>query len=416
MSYKDLGYNNLLIKIGDNEVLNINSSNIDSLIESGAITFSKTTLNKLISNQDIESEDFETGTTGWRIQGNGNVEFNSGVFRGSLVAGSVHIPDQTTTANSFHVNTVGNTWWGCTEASFNSNPNNAAAYILNTGACRFSNITITGGTIQWSTVAGTTNAPANNATVGATWNSNISGQPSDASITNPSYITSTKITATTIESPTISAGTIIGATIKTNDVTYPYATMNSSGITIHGQTLTFNDTSGNLYGYVYGSGSFNITASSGRNLVLAAGSYLYFNPTGNFVLPSNDNDLYLGGSTTSSGGSLGSDYTWKYVGAQIVDAKDLYKLNDITVIDQSGSTIYIKGGSGGLILQKESTTVLNVTSSLQVEITQGSSGNTNYRPLKVGSYSFRPVGFTFKDGSGNNKYMIVLATADPVNP
>lgn len=77
-----------------------------------------------------------------------------------------------------------------------------------TGAVTASDITITGGSIQWSTIAGTTNAPASNATVGATWNSNISGQPSDSAITNPSYITSTKITATTIESPTISGGTL----------------------------------------------------------------------------------------------------------------------------------------------------------------------------------------------------------------
>lgn len=33
--------------------------------------------------------------------------------------------------------------------------------------------------------------------------------------------------------------------------------------------------------------------------------------------------------------------------------------------------------------------------------------------LSISGYTFRPVGFTFKDSSGNNKYLIVLATADP---
>lgn len=37
----------------------------------------------------------------------------------------------------------------------------------------------------------------------------------------------------------------------------------------------------------------------------------------------------------------------------------------------------------------------------------------NFTNLSIGGYTFRPVGFTFKDSSGNNKYLIVLATADP---
>ena len=76
-------------------------------------------------------------------------------------------------------------------------------------------IDLTGVTLTWTNITGA-GKPADNATVGATWNSNISGQPSDSSITNPSYITSTKITSTTIESPTITAGTITGTTIKTS--------------------------------------------------------------------------------------------------------------------------------------------------------------------------------------------------------
>ncbi len=100
----------------------------------------------------LKSANFVTGVSGWRILYNGDVEFNSGVFRGSLIAGSIHIPDQNSTTNSFHANSVGNTWWGCTETSFNSNPANAAAYILNTGVAKFTNITITGGAISGTTL------------------------------------------------------------------------------------------------------------------------------------------------------------------------------------------------------------------------------------------------------------------------
>lgn len=44
---------------------------------------------------------------------------------GSLVAGSIHIPDKDTTDASFHVNTSGNAWGGATESDYNSDPTNA---------------------------------------------------------------------------------------------------------------------------------------------------------------------------------------------------------------------------------------------------------------------------------------------------
>ena len=42
------------------------------------------------------------------------------------------------------------------------------------------------------------------------------------------------------------------------------------------------------------------------------------------------------------------------------------------------------------------------------------ANNRYYLEYGGTNYAFKPVGFTFKDGSGNNKYMVVLATADPV--
>jgi hypothetical protein len=67
-------------------------------------------------------------------------------FSGALSASSLDIPD-TTTANSFHVDTSGNAWWGATAIG------SAVAKVLNTGAGTFSNITITGGTIGGQAVA-----------------------------------------------------------------------------------------------------------------------------------------------------------------------------------------------------------------------------------------------------------------------
>src|SRR3990167_7015227 len=59
----------------------------------------------------LQSPNFSKSNSGWQINADGNVEFNDGTFRGALVANSLDIPD-TTTADSFHVDTSGNAWWG----------------------------------------------------------------------------------------------------------------------------------------------------------------------------------------------------------------------------------------------------------------------------------------------------------------
>ena len=63
---------------------------------------------------------------------------------GTLTAGSIHIPDQDTTTNSFHVDNAGNAWWGCNNADFTSDNDNATAYVLKTGASKFFNLEVAG--------------------------------------------------------------------------------------------------------------------------------------------------------------------------------------------------------------------------------------------------------------------------------
>lgn len=61
----------------------------------------------------LQSGNFIEGSDGWRIQPNGDVEFNDGTFRGSISASSIDIPDANT-VSSFHVDSSGNVWWGAT--------------------------------------------------------------------------------------------------------------------------------------------------------------------------------------------------------------------------------------------------------------------------------------------------------------
>ena len=67
---------------------------------------------------------------------------------GGLNVSSLNIPD-TTTANSFHVDTSGNTWWGANVASGLAA---APASVDDAGNATFSSVTITGGTIAGGTL------------------------------------------------------------------------------------------------------------------------------------------------------------------------------------------------------------------------------------------------------------------------
>lgn len=145
-------------------------------------------------NGILQSPNFISGSSGYQILPSGSVEFNQGYFRGDLVIGSgnniiiadpdhatyrfwighatdptsagfavektgilhatgaiisgsitgseLHIPDENTTANSFHADTDGNTWWGCTHTNFDADHDNAAAFVLATGAAKFQSITL----------------------------------------------------------------------------------------------------------------------------------------------------------------------------------------------------------------------------------------------------------------------------------
>jgi hypothetical protein len=105
------------------------------------------------------SSNYKQGSNGWIIKENGDVEFNSGVFRGALSAASIDIPDATTTA-SFHVDSSGNAWWGTTTAVGSAT---APAYVLNNGDALFNNVQIIGTVSGRSTatIASTINSAGN---------------------------------------------------------------------------------------------------------------------------------------------------------------------------------------------------------------------------------------------------------------
>lgn len=193
---------------------------------------------------------------------------------GSLTAGSLDIPD-TTTANSFHVDSLGNTWWGAVGIA------SAVGKVLNTGVATFSNMTITGGAISgWISTPTTlsTTSGGNTTTLSSSTDSFSSG-PTGAPtlvITQAGTITAT-------------AGYIAGWTIGTNTLSKSAIVLDSANdqITV-GTTKVILNTSG-------------ITAIAGTigDFTLSTNALYAGNGASRFSL-STTNGLHLGADTFAS--------------------------------------------------------------------------------------------------------------------
>jgi hypothetical protein len=62
------------------------SGEISGALPEGSVPFSSTGLAQFVENEDMQTKNFESGSLGWRIKGNGDVEFNDGIFRGTITA------------------------------------------------------------------------------------------------------------------------------------------------------------------------------------------------------------------------------------------------------------------------------------------------------------------------------------------
>lgn len=109
------------------------------VLYSGKISFSDDTAGYRLGRDDDGLTKFLIGNSNNSLFWNGS----SLAIKGTVTASSIHIPDQDTTANSFHVNSNGDAWWGATETNFNADNTNAKAYVLKTGVARFADVTLT---------------------------------------------------------------------------------------------------------------------------------------------------------------------------------------------------------------------------------------------------------------------------------
>lgn len=95
----------------------------------------------VLKNGSFESPNYKKGQVGWRVDSYGQSEFNGGVS-----TSEINIPDSTS-ANSFHVDSNGNAWWGSASLA------TAQASILKTGVATFAQAFVlgdaSGNKIEW---------------------------------------------------------------------------------------------------------------------------------------------------------------------------------------------------------------------------------------------------------------------------
>ena len=128
----------------------ISIPNLEAVIPDNSIPYDKTSIDTLLVNQYVKggATGYDAGTGFWLGNDGSAYKFFIGdsagdkmtwdgstlTITGSLVAGSIHIPDLDTTDSSFHVDTTGNMWIGATQSDFTSSNENAEVYFLANGS------------------------------------------------------------------------------------------------------------------------------------------------------------------------------------------------------------------------------------------------------------------------------------------
>lgn len=150
----------------------------------------------------LQSNNYVANTTGWQLTP------TSGDLNFAISVDSLDIPD-TTTANSFHVDTDGNSWWGTNVATGYAT---ATAKVLATGAATFKSATIGNWSVNTTSIyTGTEDHSGYTANAG---DITIYSDGSDSSIHAKNwYIDTTGVltcTGATVAASTISTPTITG--------------------------------------------------------------------------------------------------------------------------------------------------------------------------------------------------------------
>lgn len=284
----------------------------DVKLQAGKTDFSDTTSGFILGMDDSDNDEpkLNIGNASsymdWNVTTADTLTISGTLVASTIVGGSIHIPDQDTTANSFHTNTTGTSWWGATETSFTADNNNANAWINADGSARFASVTITGGNLAGLTISSTdlTATSGGNTTIVSSGSTAFTSGPTASptfTVTQAGLLTSTSaliagwdIDATTISSTGVTmtsgagASLAFGATPPTGVSTGTGVYMDATGIyglSANTQNFIISATDGSITsilgtvggwsvvsGYIYNLQSGTPTATPNDGVVLDSGN------------------------------------------------------------------------------------------------------------------------------------------------
>uniref|UniRef100_A0A6M3J0A5 Uncharacterized protein n=1 Tax=viral metagenome TaxID=1070528 RepID=A0A6M3J0A5_9ZZZZ len=359
---------------------------VEQIIPEKGLDFNKLTIDNFEVNQYIKggATGYDSGT-GWWIGRDsdgtakmffGNSSGNKVTWdgttlsvSGTLTAGSIHIPDQDTTTNSFHVDTTGAGWVGATETNRATAPMKWTA----AGALIATNITATG------TINATAGYFTNGMTIGdGTTNGQITFNHTDTA--GDSYIASGKSDFTNVDT-----GFILGIDDSDSDKAKFYIGSSTNYLNWDGSALVLN------------AGVFN-TGSLTNALTLGDGS----TNSGRLTLSHADGygDTYINAgktdfTTTDAGFILGYDDSDS-------DKIKFYLGDNTNYISWDGTTLTVTGGVavGNIDIPDTST-----ADSFHVD----NAGNAWWGTNVATGYATAPA-YVLKDGSAKFSTLAVSGT------
>lgn len=367
----------------------------------------KVTLNKLGYIRGGQT-DYETGTGFFLGYSTDDYKFSIGSatdylkwdgtnlsLSGTIVASALHIPDEDTTANSFHIETDGDTFWGCTQSDFTSDNDNATAYVLKTGVAKFQSVTLSDNVVisglqegsvvdgQYLSALSVSTGALNNLAVTADKIANATitaTQIADATITG-TQIASATITGSNIGATTIEAGNIANATITGTQIA---ATTIEAG-NIANSTITTTQIS-NTAGIVGGQID-NLTISAGNisNLTITAAKIADSTITGEKIA----SDTITGSLLKIGNQSWSHDLVFSSIDADTV----AWASGTITMAD--GSTTYsITGANTGNMAAR---TYIYLDISGEIGISDSYSEDNVNSGLSSNGVSYDAIGQSFEN-------------------
>lgn len=246
-------------------------------------------------------------------------------------------------------NTIGLTPGGV-NAIFAGTTGSPEFKVTPAGAVTCTNITISGGSIQWSTVAGTTNAPDSNADITGSNTSNdtsfvnglASGTLISGGIIGTNLVEATSINVGTLSAITANVGTLTSGTIT--GVTFKTTASGSERIELTGDNMVF-----------YAGGAIKATldgTTAGSGGVRSTGDWFTANNKSFFIADTTGGSTKYGGMTITNGNELwltmGTDDTF-YVKNNAQDTNHLIVTSTYTQMAAAvfSTGEYIDSNAGG---------------------------------------------------------------------